>query len=195
MKEVVFASNNKHKIKEVRQILGGFKVLSLEDIGLKEDIEETGTTFLENALIKARAATEFLRTRGRSLEVIADDSGLCVEALSGAPGVFSARYAKEHNAAANRAKLLKELEGNKNRRAYFECVFVRMQPDGEFNYGVGKTHGTILEEETGDNSFGYDCLFFSDDLNKSFGKADADEKNTVSHRARAIKDCFKLGSK
>ena len=195
MKEIVFASNNKHKIEEVKQILAGFKILSLEDIGLTEEIEETGTTFLENSLIKARATIEFLKAQGRSLEVIADDSGLCVEALNGAPGVFSARYAREHSSAANRKKLLEELEGHKNRRAYFECIFVCMQPDGKFNYGVGRTHGTILKEETGDNSFGYDCLFFSDDLNKCFGEVSANEKNAVSHRARAIIDCFNIKSR
>ena len=192
METIVFASNNKHKIEEVKEILSSYKILSLKDIGFIEDIEENGKTFLENALIKARATVGYLKAQNKNFIVISDDSGLCVEALEGAPGVFSARYAGNHDPSANRAKLLQKLKKHKNRNAHFECVIVKMSIDGNYTYGVGKTQGIILEKETGDKSFGYDCIFYSNDLRKSFGEATSKEKNSVSHRGRAIQQCFNL---
>ena len=187
MKTIVLASNNQHKIKEFKEILKGYNILALKDVGFIEDIEEDGTTFLDNALIKARAITKFLNENNKSAMVVADDSGLCVNALGGAPGVYSARYGGNHSSELNRQKLLKELTGKADRSAYFVCVLVVMKPDGSYDYAEGKTHGQITTEELGDTSFGYDCLFYSLDLNKTFGQATEEGKNSVSHRGRAIK--------
>ena len=117
--------------------------------------------------------------------VFSDDSGLFVEALKGEPGVFSARYAKAHDDEANRQKLLKNLKRRKNKNAYFECVICYLKGEEEQIFS-GQTHGTILPEYKGDTSFGYDCVFLSNDLNKSFGEASKEEKDSVSHRARAV---------
>jgi XTP/dITP diphosphohydrolase len=145
-------------------------------------VEETGATFAENALIKARAACSALQEM-----VLADDSGLCVDALNGAPGVFSARYSGVHGSdQANRNTLLKNLEGIENRKAHFTCSLALVYPDGREIVAEGYTHGNILKTENGEGGFGYDCLFFSDDLQKSFGQATAEEKNAVSHRFRAL---------
>ena len=193
MKTIVLASNNQHKIKEFKEILAGYNILALKDVGFIKDIVEDGTTFLDNALIKARAITKFLNENNKSALVIADDSGLCVNALGGAPGVYSARYAGNHSSPANRQKLLKELNGKTDRSAYFVCVLVVMKPDGTFNYVEGKTYGQIATAELGDTSFGYDCLFYSLDLKKTFGQASEEEKNKVSHRGRAIKQLLEKG--
>jgi XTP/dITP diphosphohydrolase len=145
-------------------------------------VEETGKTFAENALIKARAAAKALHS-----PVLADDSGLCVDALGGAPGVYSARYSGEHgNDAANRAKLLQALQGEKNRNAHFSCAVALVYPNGKEYVAEGNTYGEILTKESGDGGFGYDPLFFSADLQKSFGIATPEEKNGVSHRYRAL---------
>lgn len=184
-KTLVFASNNKHKISEIKQILKGYNILSLSDIGFYEDIDETGKTSEENATIKARAVYEFLKEKNLNYSVFSDDSGLFVESLNGEPGVYSARYAKSHDDEANRQKLLTNLKRKKNRKAYFECVICLKEGDKETIFS-GKTYGTILKEYVGDTSFGYDCLFLSDDLNKSFGEASKEEKDSVSHRGRAV---------
>jgi XTP/dITP diphosphohydrolase len=183
MKKIVIASNNKGKIREFRQILSSYEVLSLADCNLNVDVEETGVTFEENALIKAKAIYEII-----GVPVISDDSGLVVDALGGAPGVYSARYAgEEHNDEANNALLLKNLENTTNRNAKFVSAVVYY--DGERTLvGKGEVNGTILHEKCGNGGFGYDPLFFSTELNKCFGQASAEEKNSVSHRYRAICD-------
>lgn len=187
MEKIILASNNEHKVKEFSQIFADKQVLSLKDIGYKNEIEETGETFLENALIKAKTISKFLKEKGIVASVLADDSGLCVEVLNGEPGVYSARYAGGHdNKEANRKKLLKKLEGAKNRKAYFVCCLVKYFPNDTYIVAEGKTYGQITHEEKGDKSFGYDCLFLSDDLGKVFGLATSEEKNSVSHRKRAI---------
>lgn len=188
MKKIVLASNNKHKIREFKEMFCDYDVLTLDDIGFFDDIEETGTTLLENSLIKARAVTEFLNKNGKSAIVIADDSGLFVDALDGAPGVYSARYSGNHNDKGNRDKLLQELRGEENRTAYYACTIVKMKPDGSFAHSEGKTFGRITDKEYGTSDFGYDRIFFSDDLQKTFGEATDEEKNKVSHRARALED-------
>ncbi|MBQ8468928.1 MAG: RdgB/HAM1 family non-canonical purine NTP pyrophosphatase [Clostridia bacterium] len=194
MKTIVLASNNKHKISEFKEMLPDFKVLALKDVGFFEDIVEDGTTFLENSLIKARAITKFLNEKGKKALVIADDSGLCVNSLNGEPGVYSARYAGEHgNNVENRAKLLKKLKNKADRSAYFVCLLTVMNPDGTYSYVEGKTFGHITPEERGNTSFCYDCLFYSDELKKTFGEATDDEKNSVSHRGRAIKMLIEKG--
>ncbi len=183
MKKIVIASSNKGKIKEIKEILGNdFQVISMAEIGFNEDIEETGTTFKENSLLKARAVCEKL-----SVPVLADDSGLEVDALHGEPGVYSARYSGEPvDNARNRAFLLEKLKNETNRTAHFTCVMTLYLPDGKYFFAEGKTSGSILEKETGTCGFGYDSLFYSDDLKKSFGEASDEEKNSVSHRARAL---------
>lgn len=192
MEKIILASNNAHKIKEFKEIFTNTEILSLKDIGYFDDIIEDGNTFEENSLIKARAISAYLKEQGIVANVIADDSGLCVDALNGEPGIFSARYSGDHNDAQNRAKLLSKLNGKTNRTAHFNCTLVELSPDGKYIVAVGKTFGTITTEELGDKSFGYDCLFLSDELNKTFGQASAEEKNSVSHRGRAIKKLIEL---
>ena len=186
METIVLASNNKHKLKEFKEILKDYNILTLNDIGFNGEIEENGTTFEENSLIKAKTIHKYLLEKGLEYIVIADDSGLCVDSLDGMPGVYSARYAGEHgNDEANRAKLLKELEG-KDRSAYFVCTIVVYYPNKEYKVFEGKTYGQISKEEFGSKEFGYDCIFYSNDLNKTFGEASEEEKNKVSHRGRAL---------
>lgn len=186
MKQVILASNNKHKIKEFREMFKEYEILSLEDIGFLEEIEETGNTFLENALIKAQTISKHLKNKGVYANVIADDSGLCVNALNGEPGVYSARYAGDHNVIKNREKLINELKDKEDKSAYFICLIVEYYPNDTYIYVEGKTHGIIIDEERGDTSFGYDCIFYSNELKKTFGEATSEEKNKVSHRGRAI---------
>ena len=180
-KILVLASGNQNKIREIGEMLPDYEVKGYKDMGLDMEIEENGSTFYENALIKARAVCEAL-----GLPALADDSGLCVDALGGAPGVFSARYAGDGNDAHNNALLLKNMEGIKNRDAKFVSALVMYFPDGRIVSATGETFGRILYECKGDNGFGYDPLFFSNDLQKSLGEASAREKNTVSHRYRAL---------
>ena len=191
MKTIVLASNNEHKIKEFKKMLPEYNILALKDINYNEEIEETGETFEENSLIKAKTIHDYLKDKNPDYIVVADDSGLCVESLALAPGVYSARYAGEHgNNDANRTKLLKELEG-KDRTAYFNCTIVVYYPDETHKVFNGKTYGTITEKEIGNRDFCYDCLFLSKDLNKTFGEATEEEKNSVSHRGRAIAEMLK----
>ena len=156
--KIAIATNNKKKLKEIRAVLGSFfdEMLSLEELGIDIEIEETGTTLTENALIKART---ILRLTG--LASLADDSGLMCDALDGAPGVYSARYAgDEHDDAANNALLLKNL-ADKDRSAHFCSVIELCLPDGREFTAKGRVDGTILDEERGDGGFVYDPLFFS----------------------------------
>jgi len=192
MKKIVLASNNKHKIEEFSQMFNDYEILALKDIGFNDEIEENGSTFFENAMIKARTISDFMKAKNITASVIADDSGLCVEYLNGEPGIYSARYAEEHNDKANRSKLLDKLSGVGDRKAYFNCTLVELFPDGSYITCDGKTYGDITEEEIGDTSFGYDCLFRSNELNKTFGEASSEEKNSVSHRGRAIESLKKL---
>ena len=185
---LVVASGNKNKLREIAEIFTDFDVRSQKEMGFDEDVEETGLTFAENALIKARAASKALGEM-----VLADDSGLCVDALDGAPGVFSARYCGHHGSdEENRKVLMKNMEGVENRRAHFTSAIAIVYPDGRELVAEGHTYGEILHEETGDGGFGYDCLFFRDDLQKSFGVATAEEKNRVSHRFRGLQAMLKL---
>ena len=179
---LVVASGNKNKLREIAEIFTDFEVVSQKEMGFDEDVEETGKTFAENALIKARAASKAL-----GMVALADDSGICVDALDGAPGVYSARYCGHHGSdKENRDLLLKNLEGVGNRSAYFQSAIALVYPDGKELLAEGRTNGVILTEEVGEGGFGYDCIFFSDDLQKSFGVASAEEKNAVSHRFRAL---------
>lgn len=186
MNKIVVATNNSHKLKEIKEILKEYEILSLKDIEFFDDIEETGETFEENSLIKAKVVHDYLKTKNLDYLVMADDSGLCCEALNGQPGVYSARYAGEHgNDKANRDKLIKELSG-KDKTAYFNCTITLYYPNDEYKVFVGKTYGIIIEKEKGNTGFGYDPIFYSNDLNKTFGEASEEEKNSVSHRGRAL---------
>lgn len=192
MKTIVIATNNENKLKEFKKILDNYNIITLKDIEYFNEIEETGQTFEENALIKAETIHNYLKQKNLEYIVIAEDSGLCVDSLNGAPGVYSARYAGGHgNDQANRDKLQKELEG-KERKAYFICTIALYYPSGEYKTFDGKTFGEISKEELGSKEFGYDCIFYSDDLNKTFGEASQEEKNKVSHRARAIEKLLEI---
>ena len=190
-KTIVLASNNQHKLKEFKEILTDYQILTLNDIGYYEEIEETGETFLENALIKAKTIHEYLKKQNLNYLVVAEDSGLCVDSLNGDPGVYSARYAGGHgDDQKNRDKLQRELK-NKKKDAYFICTIVVYNPDESYQSFVGKTYGKITEQELGKKDFGYDCIFYSNDLGKTFGEATEEEKNSVSHRGRAILEMVK----
>lgn len=185
---LIIASNNEHKISEIKTILNGHfdRMLSLKEAGINCDPEENGKTFLENALIKVNEIAKHTRCA-----VLADDTGLCVDALNGEPGVKSARYAGDHDNAANRAKLLKELNGHTNRSAHFATAIALRYPDGKVITAQGRVDGYILEHEDGANGFGYDSLFFCIEIGKSFGEASNSEKNSVSHRGRALQNLLK----
>lgn len=190
---IVFATENRHKIEELSAILKkpqylgdraeDIEILTLREVGIVEDIVEDGDTFEENALIKARAAA-------RSGYIgIGDDSGLVVRALGGAPGILSARYAGEHgNDKKNNARLLSEMQGVAERDAAFVCTIACVIPteDGERSFVVrGECEGVIVNSERGTGGFGYDPLFYLPEHGKTFAELSADEKNSVSHRARA----------
>lgn len=181
--ELVFATNNAHKLTEVGAVLGdGFRLLTPRDCGIAEEIPETQPTIEGNALQKARYLYE--RT-GR--DCFADDTGLEVEALGGAPGVHSARYATDgHDFAANNRLLLKNLEGQMNRRARFRTV-IALIVRGEEHLFEGIVEGRIVDAERGTEGFGYDPLFIPEDGNKTFAEMSAEEKNLVSHRGRAVR--------
>ena len=180
--KIVVASGNAHKIEEIKQIFKGVELMTMKEAGFEGDVEENGKTFKENAYIKAKAVYDRLKC-----PVLADDSGLCVDVLDGAPGVYSARFSGG-GSAENRALLLKRLDGVSHRNARFTCSVCFIGADGKTTFGEGYTEGRILFEEIGSRGFGYDSLFFSNDLNKSFGEATEEEKNSVSHRFRALPD-------
>lgn len=185
--KIVLASRNKKKIAELQTLLGeyieGIEILSLDDVGIYDEIEENGNSFSENATIKARTAAK------SGYIGVGDDSGLEVNALGGAPGIYSARYAGEHgDDAANNALLLKNLDGISDRSARFVCALACVFPDGKDDICVlGEAKGEILREYKGTGGFGYDPLFYFPPLSKTFGELTAEEKNKISHRSNAIK--------
>ena len=201
--KIVFATNNQHKLDEIRAILGpSFEVVSLADIGCHEDIPETGQTLEENALMKAQYVYDHYH-----VSCFADDTGLEVEALNGAPGVYSARYASleavpadspqglSHDSEANMARLLRELANNNNRKARFRTVIALIEkkdvcPCGCTSIQVvhkfeGIVNGEIIRERRGGEGFGYDPIFQPEGYDKTFAELGADIKNSISHRARA----------
>lgn len=181
MKEIIFASSNRHKIEEMNAILGDkVRLTGLHELGWKDEIPEDGDTLEFNALQKARIVFSHF---GKA--VIADDTGLEVEALNGAPGVYSARYAGEPRSdEANRAKLLRELGEEQNRRARFRTVIAFIDHSGEFIF-EGVVNGQISKSENGTGGFGYDAMFIPDGHDRSFAEMDSGEKNRISHRGRA----------
>jgi XTP/dITP diphosphohydrolase len=180
--QLVFATNNRHKVDEVAaKIKNDIQMLTLADIGCLEDIEESGSTFEENARIKSRFIYDHYH-----LNCFGDDSGLMVEALNGAPGVYSARYAGEHgNHLANLTKLLEMLQGIENRRASFKTV-ISLMWDGDQHLFEGTVEGTIRREPSGSGGFGYDPIFQPDGYQITFAQMSTEEKNRISHRARAV---------
>lgn len=186
--KIVFATNNAHKLSEVKAVLGeGYELVTLKEVGITEDIPETGETLDENASIKARYVYE--RT---GLDCFADDTGLEVAALNGAPGVRSARYATDgHDFAANNRKLLRELEGVADRRARFRTV-ISLIRGGVEQQVEGIVRGTIATEESGCEGFGYDPLFIPDGKSVTFAEMSAEEKNAISHRGRAVAELVKI---
>jgi len=188
MKRLIFASNNTHKLDEVRRILAPAEVQSLREIGFEEEIEETGATLSENSLIKAQTVAEWLQQQGKGddLYVFADDTGLEIAALHGAPGVITARWAGEPACDANnRKKALAELAGETNRQARFRTV-VTLIHGGQTRQVEGEVRGTIITEERGTSGFGYDAIFMPEGYDKTFGELPATVKNSISHRARAM---------
>lgn len=180
--ELVLASNNPGKIKEIRAILPGFTLLSLSDIGFNRDIEEPFHTFRDNALIKARTIAEF-----SGKDVMSDDSGICIEALNGAPGVFSARYAGEPKSdERNLQKALTELQGVHNRSAYYVAVICLIR-EGSAHFFEGYCRGRIAHEPVGDGGFGYDPIFIPDGYDQTFGELPPDIKHRLSHRGAALR--------
>ena len=187
--KLLIATNNAHKAREIREILGDSftELLTMREAGVELEVEEDGTTFQENALKKAQETLAFVQDRFDA--VLADDSGLCVDALDGAPGVYSARFSGEaHNDAANNARLISLLKDvpDEKRTARFCCCVALARKNREPIVVLGEVNGTILHESRGENGFGYDPYFFYAPLNKSFAELTAMEKNSVSHRKRAL---------
>ena len=180
MKELILASNNAHKVEEIKSILDDYKILTLKDIGYYEDIIEDGTTFEENALIKARTIAEY---SGKA--AIADDSGLSVALLDGRPGVYSARYSEEQTDEKNIEKVLAELNGEKS-EAKFVSVIALVRPDGSEVTFRGECHGEIIFEKRGSNGFGYDPIFYVPSLEKTFAELTPEQKNSISHRKESL---------
>ena len=180
--KLVFASNNKHKIKELKELLPDkFEIVSLEDIGCTEDIAETADTIEGNAILKANYVTQ-----NYGLPCFADDSGLEVEALDGAPGVYSARYAGEQKSDFdNIEKLLEQLKHSQNRKAQFKTVIV-LNLNNQQHLFTGIIKGEITTVKRGINGFGYDPVFVAENSSKTFAELTSEEKNKVSHRARAV---------
>ena len=188
--KMVLASRNKKKMIELQTMLSAhipdLCLLSLDDVGYEGDIEENGETYEENALIKARTA---MLASGRKYPAVADDSGLSVDALDGAPGVYSARYAGGHgDDAANNALLIQNMAHvpDEKRTAKFVCTIACVFPNGQELVVRGETHGVILHEPKGDHGFGYDPYFYNETFGKSCAELAPDQKNSVSHRGRAI---------
>ena len=192
-KKFVFATNNAHKLEEVTAILGDkIELLSMKDIHCSADIPETADTLEGNALLKARYIFE-----NYHLDCFADDTGLEVEALNGAPGVYSARYAggEGHDSEANMKKLLAELEGEENRKAQFRTAICLIE-GGEKHLFEGIVKGEIIREKKGSSGFGYDPVFVPEGYAETFAEMGAEEKNRISHRARAVQRlCDYLNSK
>lgn len=188
MRKLVVASNNEHKIQEIKEILSKFpiEVMSLKEAGINIEIEETGTSFRENAYIKASEIYKIVE----DAMVLADDSGLMVDALGGAPGVYSARFAGEHgNYIKNNEKLLQMLKGInlEDRKAKFVCAMVLIVNMNTTIEVQGEINGVIIDQELGENGFGYDPLFYIPEHKMTFAQMDSEMKNKISHRAKALK--------
>ncbi len=187
--KLILATNNAHKVREIKEILQPYftEIITLQEAGIQHETVEDGMTFEENALKKAREIAEI-----SGLPALADDSGLCVEALDGAPGVYSARYAAENDQnasdAENRRLLLKNMEGITNRRAYFVCAAVICWPDGKNISAEGRFYGEVAYEEKGENGFGYDSIFYVPQYGCTSAQMSREQKNSLSHRGIAFRE-------
>ena len=186
MKQVVIATKNKGKAKDFEALFQplGFEVVTMFDVAPDMEIEETGTTFEENAVLKAETLAKELK-----MIVIADDSGLAVDALDGAPGVYSARYAGDHDDEANIVKVLENLAGvpEEKRTARFMCALAIAGPEMDTTTVFGTCEGVILQEKRGTNGFGYDPVFFIPELGRAMAELTPEEKGAISHRGNAIR--------
>ena len=187
--KLIIASNNKHKTKEIKAMLGSRfeEILSMREAGIDFETVEDGKTFMENALKKAREIAEITGCAS-----LADDSGICAHALDGAPGIFSARFAGEHNGKgsddANNQLLLKKLSSKDDRTAHYTCAMALVYPDGREVFAEGYMYGTIINEHRGNHGFGYDPLFVPDGETRTVAEMTDEEKNQISHRANALKN-------
>lgn len=187
---IIAATTNEGKVKEIKKIFSSpeLEIISMRDAGFDIEVMETGNTFEENALLKARAVFGLC-----AKPVLADDSGLCVDALDGAPGLYSARYAGIGASDDDKiTKLLKALDGETNRKAHFQSTVAFIDSNGTEYTASGKVFGSITDKPCGSGGFGYDPVFFSDELQKTFGEATSDEKNSISHRARALGSLYEI---
>jgi len=181
MQQLVIASNNAHKIGEIKEIVGDIELLSLKDIGFTSEIPEPYHTFEENAMAKASAIYEF---SGKN--IFADDSGICVNALGGAPGVDSAHYSGERDDEKNLQKVLTELKDKPDKSAFYKAVICLIW-DGEVYYFEGICEGTLIDEKRGEGGFGYDPIFIPDGYKQTFAELPLTTKNKISHRGKAVK--------
>lgn len=181
MKELVLSSNNKNKQKEIAAILSDYKILTLEDVGFYDEVDEDQDTFEGNSLKKAKIVSEFC-----GKDTIADDSGLCIDLLNGAPGVYSARYSELATDEANMDKVLEELNGQTS-KAKFVSVITLVKKDGSYEQFRGELPGVIIHDKRGTNGFGYDPIFYLENMNKTLAEITLEEKNKISHRKMALK--------
>lgn len=189
MMKLILASNNAHKLREIKEILGGcfVEIVTLREAGIDHETVEDGETFLENAAKKAREIAEI-----SGCCALADDSGLCVDALGGAPGVYSARFAGVHgDDAANNALLLEKLQNVTDRAAHFTCAVVLAYPDGREISAEGYFYGEIAHAPAGENGFGYDPLFYLPEYGCTSAQLSPEEKNRISHRGNALRALLK----
>ncbi len=186
---IVIATNNKNKVYEFKSLFGSEQIefKTLNEIGYDKEIIEDGKTFKENAIIKARQVSQDL-----GVIAISDDSGLMVDALGGAPGIYSARYAGTHNDEDNNKLLIHNLKGIENRCARYVCAICIYYPDGKYLVTEGTVEGKIIDTPKGENGFGYDPYFYIEEFGKTFAEVPLELKNTISHRARAIRKMKEL---
>lgn len=187
MQTIVLATKNKDKLKEFKDLFPNYQVISLLEFAKNEEIIENGTSFMENAMIKAKTIS--LKYH---VTALADDSGLEVEALGGAPGIYSARYAASHDDAANNALLIQNLKGVENRRARYVCALCLYHYSGRYLTVEETCEGSILEEPRGNHGFGYDPYFYYEPYQKTFAELSLEEKNKVSHRSKALRKLKEL---
>jgi XTP/dITP diphosphohydrolase len=203
MRTIIFATTNADKVKEIGEIMQGTdtQILQMKDIGFDEDIDETGTTFTENAAIKAKAVADYIADKKKDFMdaiVMADDSGLEIDALGGEPGIYSARYmGKDTPYPEKNAKIIERLEGveDKDRTARFVCAVSAVLPNGKVLTSVKTMEGIIGHEIAGENGFGYDPIFFLPQFGKTSAQISPEEKNSISHRGKALRDMEELLAK
>ena len=186
MKTIVIATNNQNKVREIKSLFNSNKIefKTLKDLNYTKEIVENGKTFAENAYIKAYQVAQDL-----NCVAISDDSGLEVEALNGAPGIYSARYAGGHDDEKNNELLIKNLQGVDNRRARYVCAICVCQPNGIHKIVEGYCNGIIVDSPKGKNGFGYDPIFYVDEYGCSTAELDSETKNRISHRGKALRAC------